>query len=80
MRLRSVVLALMLASGLAVAADKHPKAAKVSKHALKTPKTANHSKEAKRAAVHKSPKLAQRRTSTRKVAKHKTAKYQKHKA
>jgi hypothetical protein len=70
----------MLASGLVAAADAHPKSAKVPKHAIHTPKTANHSKDAKKAIVHKSPKVAQRRTSTPKVAKHKPAKYQKHRA
>ena len=80
MSVRSVVLALMLASGLAAAADKHPKPLKVSKHAVHTPKTANHKNQGKKAVSHKSPKVAKRRTSAPKVAKHKTAKFQKRKA
>jgi hypothetical protein len=70
----------MLASGLAMAADKHPKPLKVSKHAIHTPKTANHQGQGKKGVVHKSSKVAKRRTSTPKVAKRKSAKFQKHKA
>ncbi len=79
MKVRSIVLALMLASGLAVASTKHPKTAKVSKHTTHAPKAANHSKEAQKPVVHKSPKVAKQKTSTPKVAKHKPAKYQRHK-
>lgn len=82
MRLRSLVLALLLACGLATAAGRPPKApkpAKVHKHAVTTPKAEKHSKRAAKGAVHKSPKLAKRATS-RKVAKHKPAKFKKHKA
>jgi hypothetical protein len=79
MSVRSVVLALALASGLAAAADKHPKPLKVSKHAVQTPKAANHKNQNKKAVSRKSPKVAKRRTSNAKVAKHKTAKFQKHK-
>jgi len=80
MSVRSVVLALLLASGMAVAADKHPKPVKVQKHAIHTPKTTNHANQGKKAVLHKSPKVAQRRTSTPKVAKRQTAKFKKHKA
>jgi hypothetical protein len=80
MSVRSVVLALALASGVAAAADTHPKPQKVSKHAVQTPKAANHKNQGKKAELHKSPKVAKRRTSAPKVAKHKTAKFQKRKA
>ena len=80
MRVRFVVLALVLAGGLAAAADKHPKPAKAPKHAVNTPKAANHSKEGRQAVVHKAPKLARHKTSTPKVAKRKPTKFQKHKA
>ena len=80
MRVRSLVLALMLASGLAAAADTPPKPLKVHKHAISTPKTVNHSKSATKGVVHKSPKVAKHKFSTPKMAKHKTAKFKKHKA
>ena len=80
MRVRSVVLALMLASGLAVAADNHPKTAKAPKHAVNTPKAANHAKQGRQGVVHRAPKVAKHKTSTPKVAKHKPTKYQRHKA
>ena len=80
MRVRSVVLAFLLATGLAVAADNHPKAAKVPKHAVNTPKAANHANQGRKGVVHKGPRIAKHKTSTPKVAKHKPTKYQKHKA
>jgi hypothetical protein len=85
MRLRSVVLALMLASGLAGAASKPPKRLKVQKHAVTTPKAVKHNKQAATGVVHKSPKVAKHKVSTpkmakQKVAKHKTAKFKPHKA
>lgn len=80
MSIRSVVLALMLASGLAAAADTHPKPLKVQKHAIHTPKTANHANQGQKGVLHKSPKIAKRKVSTPKVAKHKPTKFQKHKA
>jgi len=80
MRVRSLVLALLLACGVAAAANKPPKAPKVHKHAVSTPKAANHSKSAAKGVLHKSPKVAKHKTSTPKMAKHKTSKFKKHKA
>lgn len=82
MRVRSLILALLLACGLAVAADKSPKAPKpqkVHKHAVTSPKAVKHSKSAAKGVVHKSPKAA-RRTTNRKIAKRKPNKFKKHKA
>ena len=79
MRLRSLVLALLLASGTAAAADKHPKPPKVSKHA-QPPVACKQSKSARKGVSHKAPKVAKHRTSTPKIAKHKTTKVKKHKA
>jgi hypothetical protein len=75
----------MLASGLACAAGKPPKPQKVQKHAVSTPKTVKHNKQAAKGMVHKSPKIARHKVSTpkmakQKVAKHKTAKFKPHKA
>jgi hypothetical protein len=79
MSVRSAVLALMLASGLAAAADSHPKPRKVSKHAVNTPKTVNHKNEGKKAVPHKNAKLVKRKSTFPKVANHKTAKFKKRK-
>jgi hypothetical protein len=80
MRLRSLVLALTLACGLAAAAGKPPKPPKVHKHAVSTPKAVKHSKSAARGVVHKSPKVARHKVSTPKMAKRKTSKFKKRKA
>jgi esterase/lipase superfamily enzyme len=79
MRVRSLVLALLLATGLASAADK-PKPVKVKKHAVTTPKTAKRTKEATKGEVHKAPKVAKHKVSTPKVVKHKTTNVKRHKA
>jgi hypothetical protein len=70
----------MLACGLAAAASKPPKAPKVHKHAVHTPKAAKHSKSAAKGVVHKSPKVARHKVSTPKMAKRKTSKFKKRKA
>jgi hypothetical protein len=80
MSLRRVVLAFLLASGLAAAADGHPKPPKVHKHAVSTPKAQKHSKEATRGVRHKTPKVAKHKVSTPKMAKHKTTKFKRRKA
>jgi hypothetical protein len=80
MRVRSLVLALTLACGIATAAGKPPKASKVHKHAVSTPKAANHSKQGAKGAVHKSPKVAKRKVTTPKMVKHKTTAFKRHKA
>lgn len=73
MRLRSLVLALLLASGVASAATKHPKPPKVAKHAQVKKGV---KRQSRKAAKHPaSPKMAKRKT-----AKFKTAKVKKHKA
>lgn len=74
MMVRSLVLAvaLVLASGFASAADKGPKAPKVAKHTVRTPKAA-------KPVVHKGRKVAKHKTGG-KLAKHKTRKIKKHKA
>jgi hypothetical protein len=77
MRVKSLVLALMLACGLAAAAGKPTKA---HKHAVKTPKAAKHSGQEHKGVVHKTPKVARHKVSTPKIAKRKTAKFKKHKA
>jgi len=79
MRVRSLVLAFLLACGLAFAADDSPKPQKVHKHAVNSPKAEKHSKSAAKGVVHKRPKLAKGARS-RKVAKHKTGKFKRHKA
>ena len=78
MKLRSLVLALVLASGMATAAGKHPKPPKVSKHATAAPVAGRHSKS--KAVKHQGQKVAKHRTSSPKIAKHKTAKVKRHKA
>jgi hypothetical protein len=80
MRVRSLVLALLLAAGPASAAGKTTKVPKVKKHAVTTPKTTKHTKQATKGVVHKAPKVAKRKVTTPKIVKHKTAKVQKHKA
>jgi hypothetical protein len=77
MRLRSLVLAFLLATGLAGAASKP---AKAKKHAVSTPKATNHSKQGTKGVVHKAPKVTPRKVSTPKVVKHKTARVKPHKA
>jgi hypothetical protein len=77
MRVKSLVLALVLACGLAAAAGKP---AKVHKHAVNTPKAAKHSKQSAKGVVHKAPKVAKHKVSTPKMAKHKTTRFKKRKA
>jgi hypothetical protein len=79
MRVRSLILAFLLATGLAAAAGK-TKPVKVKKHAVTTPKTSKRSKEATKGEVHKAPKVAKHKVSTPKVVKHKPANFKKHKA
>jgi len=78
--MRRFVFALVFASCLAVAADKHPKPPKVQKHAVNTPKMPKRGKEATRAVVHKPPKVSKHKVSTPKIAKHKPTKFKKQKA
>jgi len=78
MRLRSLLLALVLAAGMATAATKHPKPPKVSKHATGAPVAGKQSKP--KAVKHQGQKVAKHKTSSPKIAKHKTAKVKKHKA
>jgi hypothetical protein len=80
MRVKSLLLAFLLAAGLASAADQTQKPRKVKPHAVSTPKAAKHTKENAKGVVHKSPKVAKHKTSTPKTAKHKVTKYKKHKA
>ena len=80
MRVRSLLLAFLLATGVAAAAGKTTKPLKVHKHAVTTPKTVNHSKQGTKGVVHKAPKVAKHKVSTPKTVKHKTAKFKKHKA
>jgi hypothetical protein len=70
MRLRSLVLALVLAIGSAAAADKPPKPQKIAKPHVKAPKTAKGSKR----VVHNKPFKA-KRWKPAKAAKHKAAKH-----
>ena len=76
MRVRSLILAFLLATGLAAAADKTPKV-KVKKHAISTPKTENHSKQGSKGVLHKSPKVAKHKVSTPKIVKHKATNFKK---
>lgn len=84
MRLRTLILALALSSGLATAVDaapagtNHVKKVKPVKHA-KPPKAAKRVRTGTKATAHKSPKVA-KHPSGRKVAKHKGRKVSKHKA
>ena len=78
MRLRTLVLALALSSGLAVAADKHPKPPKVAKH-VKPPKAGKHNGPAAKPVSHKGPKAA-KHPKPPKAPKHKAAKVKKHKS
>jgi hypothetical protein len=75
MRLRSLVLALVLASGSASAAGKHPKPPKAVKHVTAS-KGVKHAKSARKSVVHKPAKHAR----PVKAAKRKGSKLKKHKA
>ena len=77
MSVRSLLLALALASSVAFASNKPPKPPK---HAVHTPKSVNHSKQSTKGVVRKPPKVARHKVSTPKIAKRKTGKFQKHKA
>jgi hypothetical protein len=79
MRVRSLVLALMLASGLASAATKHPKPPKVAKHAT-VAKAVKRGKPAVKAANKARKPATVKHPATRKVAKRKAPKVKKHKA
>jgi hypothetical protein len=79
MRVRSLILAFLLATGLAAAAGKTT-TPKVKKHAVTTPKTTKHSRQAAKGVVHKAPKVAKHKVSTPKTAKRKVSKFKKHKA
>ena len=80
MSLRRVVLAFLLACGLAAAAQRPPKPPKVHKHAIHTPKAAKHSRQATKGVKHKTPKVAKHKISTPKIAKHKATKFKKNRA
>jgi len=81
MSVKSVVLALMLASGVAAAADtRHVKPLKAAKPAVHSLKAVNHAKESKKGTVRKGIKVPKHQARTPKAPKYKGPNYKKHKA
>lgn len=78
MRLRTLLLALALSTGLATAASRHPKPPKVARH-VKGHKAAKHPGPAVKPMKHKGQK-AGKHSSGPKLAKHKGPKAHRHKA